>query len=283
MLVFLVVVNRHVYGSSRLIDRYPHRERFGAGQHSAGFAPGQVNSEGRRQDTAAAGCGKLQAGAFGNLGRTQGYRHRWRQFQRLGEDPRPGLLDGQPVLCGNLELNLNGVVIPILNPIKRFEMVMDGFEVAAQLTHLGVGHQELVCRRQVGAGQHGGGAGGVQQQLLGLGVSLGIGHQVLAHLRVDVVGILLEGDGVIADRDAVDRLVGVVGVHEDAHEHGGVVNPVEVAFQKGAVIPQAGPDALDGLVDAVFGGLVRILGLGTVQSGAIEGRQVFIVRAGSVA
>ena len=82
----------------------------------------------------------------------------------------------------------------------------------------------------------------------------------------------MEGDGVVTDRHAIDELVGVVWVHEDAHVRGRVINPMEIALQEGALIPQAGPDALDGLIDAFVGGLVWILSLGAIQAGTVEVR-----------
>ena len=162
-------------------------------------------------------------------------------------------------------------------------MVVDGLEVAAQLEQLGVGHQERVGGREAGAGQHGGGAGRTQQELFGLRMRLGIGDQVLAHLRVEVVGAVLEGDGVVADRHAVDPFIGVVRVHEHAHRDGRVVDPLEVALHEGAVVPEAGPHRLDRLVDAVRGGLIRVLRLGAVETGPVEGRQVLVVGAGPIA
>ena len=71
-------------------------------------------------------------------------------------------------------------------------------------------------------------------------------------------------------------------MHKYAHDHGGVVNAMEVPLQEGTVIPQAGPDLLDGLVDAFFGRLVRVLGLGRIQAGTAEGGQVFVIGAGTV-
>ena len=72
-------------------------------------------------------------------------------------------------------------------------------------------------------------------------------------------------------------------MHQYAHDYGGVVNPMEVPFQEGTVVPQAGPDLLDGLVDAFFGRLVRVLGLGRIQTGSAEGGQVFVIGAGTIA
>ena len=71
-------------------------------------------------------------------------------------------------------------------------------------------------------------------------------------------------------------------MYEDAHVHRGVINAVEIPLQEGAVIPQAGPDALDRLVNAVGGGLVGVLRLGAIEARPVKVRQVFVVRTGPV-
>ena len=143
MLIFLVILSRHVDRFSCLIDRDRDRGRLGGLEHRPGLAPGQVDGEGQRQHTAATGHGEFEAVALRDLGRTQGHRYSRRQFKRLGEDPRSGLLDRQLVRRGDLELNLNREVVAILDSVEGLEVVMNGVEVAAQLTHLSLGHQGL--------------------------------------------------------------------------------------------------------------------------------------------
>ena len=92
------------------------------------------------------------------------------------------MLDGEFVGRRNLELNLDGEVFTVFDAVERLEMIVDSFKVAAQLDHLGVAHQQRVWKGQVGTGQDRGLAGGSQQQLLGLGIGLRVGDQVLALL-----------------------------------------------------------------------------------------------------
>ena len=62
-----------------------------------------------------------------------------------------------------------------------------------------------------------------------------------------------------------------------------MVDAVEFAFDERPEVPQARPHPLDGLVDAVLRGLVRVLRLGGVQSRAAVAGQVLVVGAGPVA
>ena len=149
----------------------------------------------------------------------------------------------------------------------------------AQLIQLVVAHQELPRRRLVGGGKNGVCTVRVQHDFLRHRVRLGIGDQILADLRVDVVSPVSAVEGVEADSHAVGQLVRVVGMHQDPHRGLQVVDAMEVAFRECAEVPQAGVHLFEGFGDAIFLGLVGMLGLGVVQARAVEPRQIFVVGA----
>ena len=126
---------------------------------------------------------------------------------RRGEDPRAGLFDGQLVGSGDLELDLDGVIFAVLHIVKGLEPVVNRLEVVAELHHLGFAHEELSGLGEVRTGKHGRRSLRVQQQLLGIGVRLRVGYQVLADLGVDVVLVVREPNGVVADRHAVGQFI----------------------------------------------------------------------------
>ena len=202
---------------------------------------------------------------------------------RRGEDPGAGLLDGQRVLGRDLELNLDGIIVAVLHAVKRLEPIVDNLEVVAELHHLSFTHEELPGLGKVGAGKHGCLALRIQQQLLGIGVRLGVGHQILADLSVDVVHVVLMPNGVVTDGHAVGQFIGEVGMHEHAHRGLQVVYPVVVALQEGPEVPQARPHRLDRLVYPVLGRLIGILRLGVIQPRPVERRKILVVRARPIA
>ena len=76
------------------------------------------------------------------------------------EDPGAGLLDRQDVVAGDLELDLDGELFAGSDAVQHLEVVVDRFEMAAQLVQLGVrstaaaprepgwsAPQRCVCRR----------------------------------------------------------------------------------------------------------------------------------------
>ena len=69
---------------------------------------------------------------------------------------------------------------------------------------------------------------------------------------------------------------------EDSHCRRQVVNTMEIAFDEGAEVPQAGVDLLEGLGQVILV-LRGLLAFGVVQPRAAESGQVFIVGAGPVA
>ena len=199
------------------------------------------------------------------------------------EDPGAGLLDGQDVVAGDLVFDLDGELFTLRDAVQRREPLMNRGEMHVQLIQLFLGHQQLPGRSLVGERDNGVGAIVVRQDFLRRRVRVGIGDQVLADLTVEVVAVLPAVGGVNADGDAVDQLVLVVGMHQHAHGRGQVVDAVELPFREGAEVPQAGVGLLQGLVDPVFHGLAGLLGLGVVEAGAVEARQVLVVGAGPVA
>ena len=103
----------------------------------------------------------------------------WRPFCAArylagAEDPGPGLLDRQNIFAGDLELDLHGELLAGSDAIQLLELVMDRFEMTAQLTQLGVAHEELSRGNLIGARGNGVGAVRVQQHFLRHRVCLGL-------------------------------------------------------------------------------------------------------------
>ena len=124
-----------------------------------------------------------------------------------GEDPRSGLLDRQGVVAGDLELDLHGELLALFDGVKLRELLVDRGEVPAELGQLVVGHEQMRRGNLVGERNNGVFAVGVQQDFLWLGVGLRVGDEVLAELRVDVVGAFGAVGGIDADGHAVDWFV----------------------------------------------------------------------------
>ena len=122
-----------------------------------------------------------------------------------------------------------------------------------------------------------------QQEFLRYGVGLGISHQVFANLRVHVVVPVSAVDGVKADDDAIGQFVLVVGMDQHPHRRRQVIDAMEVAFDEGAEVPQAGPHLFEGFGNAILLGLLGMLGLRGVEPRPVEPRQVFVVGARPVA
>ena len=162
---------------------------------------------------------------------------------------------------------------------------MDRGKMLCELRELGVAHQELPRRHLVRGDKYPISSILVQQNFLWHRERVGIGDQILAELRVDVVPFVSASvvNGVKADGDAVGQFVGVVGMHQHPHLGRHVIDAMEIAFGEGAEGPQAGEHPLEGLVDAVLHRLIGVLGLGVVQTRAVEPRQVFVVGARPVA
>ena len=160
---------------------------------------------------------------------------------------------------------------------------MDHGKVVPQLIQLVAAHEELPRRRLVGGGKNGVTTARIQPDLFRHRVRLGIGDQVLADLTVDVVAPVSAVEGVEADSHTVDQLVRVVGMHQDPHRGHQVVDAMKLPFRECPEGPQAGEHLLERLVDALLRGLVRVLSLGVVESGAVEPRQILVVGAGAVA
>ena len=103
-------------------------------------------------------------------------------------------------------------------------------EMAAQLLHLGHTHEQNPRLHQVGSCQNAEGSVLMYQNFLGHRMGIGIGHEVFAKLRVDVVGPFLCVQYVKTDGHAVCQLVRVVWVHQYAHGRSQVIHAVEFAL-----------------------------------------------------
>ena len=161
---------------------------------------------------------------------------------------------------------------------------MDRGEVLRELFHLRVAHQQGARRYLVRGPQDlVVVATLVQEDLLWLRVRVGVRHQVLAELRVEVVVAVQTVDRVEACSDAVGQFVGVVGVHQHTHRGGQMVDSMILTLDKSAEVPEAGEDLLHGFVDTLVLGLTLLLGVGVVQPCAAETRQILVVGAGAVA
>ena len=110
---------------------------------------------------------------------------------------------------------------------------------------------------------------------------LGIGDQVLADLRVDVVESASAGEGVKADGHAVGQFVLIARMDQDAHRGGPMIDAIKVAFDEGAEVPQAGVHFLERL-----GKVIRVLNgplaLRVIKPRTVEPGQVLVVSAGTV-
>ena len=114
------------------------------------------------------------------------------------------------------------------------------------------------------------------QELLGHGPRLGVGHQVLADLGVDVEAGPARVVDVLGVRDAVGELVVLVGMQEHAHRGDEVIDAIELALLVGAEVPQAGEHLLHGGREVT---LVGAVGERVVEPGAVEAGQVLVVGA----
>ena len=99
-------------------------------------------------------------------------------------------------------------------------------------------------------------------------------------MGIDVISFPVGVKDVASDGDSVGFFFFFVGVNEDAHGGGVVVDAVEFAFFIGAIVPEAGPDLFDAFADVAF---VRVVGEGVVESGSIEVCAVFGVSTGAEA
>ena len=123
----------------------------------------------------------------------------------------------------------------------------------------------------------------MQQDFLRHRVGVGIGDQVLANLRVDVVAPVFVEDGVKANGHSIGQLVGVVGMHQHTHRRRQVINAVEFTLRKGPEVPQAGVHLFERLGNAILLCLFGVLSIGVVKSGPIKAGQILVVRARTVA
>ena len=152
---------------------------------------------------------------------------------------------------------------------------MDHGEVRAQLAQLVDVHDGLTRGHLVGGSDDGVATGLLQEDFLRHRERVGIGDQILADLGVDVVGRVAAVDRVKADGHPVGPFVRIVGMQQDTHRGGQVVDAMEVAFSEGTEVPEAGVHLFDALGDVT---LVGVLGPGVVQPGAAEtGRSSLLV------
>ena len=193
------------------------------------------------------------------------------------EDPGAGLLDCKDIVAGNLELYLHGELFAGFDTVQALELAMYHGEVRAQLFHLLIAQEERPWGHVVGGGKNrvcgnrhslyriAAGRLGVdgdakdvfdtrlaQIDLLRHRERIGIGDQILADLGIDVVCVVVAGQRIKTDSYAVGKFVRVVGMNQHPHRCHRVVDAVEVAFGKGAEIPQACVHLLERLVDAVL-------------------------------
>lgn len=112
------------------------------------------------------------------------------------------------------------------------------------------------------------------------GVGVGVGDEIFSSLGVDVVTFPVGVKDVACDGDSVGFFFFFVGVNEDAHGGGVVVDAVEFAFFIGAIVPETGPDLFDAFADVAF---VIVVGEGVVESGSIEVSAVLGVSTGAEA
>lgn len=185
------------------------------------------------------------------------------------------MLDDQGVISIVLELDFHAELC--ISPVEFSEVRLDPLHLVCEI-------KDLVCRENRFAVDAAIGFADIldfvlvavdfwihrkerHEELFRDGVFGRVRHKIFTHLDIHIIPNPIGIDDVLGYGDAIGQFVLVVRVHDHTHGCVFMTDAIEFALLEGTVVPHAGPDLFDRILQRAF---VRIVGVGVVEPGSIE-------------